>query len=445
MENYKLMNLIKSFIIYGFVAILAKGLQFFSVMYLENYLSVELFVDYGLKYAFQTGILVFTIFGINEGMISKYVKVKNKEEILIYAEKIVLLGQLSLCVPAICLLYFFDSINYIYPLVNGVILGQFMMTSAVFKLTENHSRARIFLYVPQVIFHVIIVLTAFFGLENDPFLFSSIVLISFLFISRGTKIIKILKTNFDWNYSKEIIIESFSFYSMASLAWVSGFGFTWVIKYLYSDTDVANFVYIYTFSGVILLFTNSVFNVWNPYYLNSIDKIKLHIENNIYHLVTLMISLLSIITALLLNLIRDDFNSLTINFALLFSSFVFYVPIWRARLYFQKLKLGYILLRITFFSSALSYLIFFCISKYIGPHSVYLFFLVNSIILCLFSSNSLNHLKGYQVNYMFSFLVGAFTILSISLINFNIWSVLFILIIILFLLTQKALNLKKIW
>ena len=95
MSNLKvnLTYIFKGIFLYGFIAVVAKSFQFFTIIYLENELLEVDFVDYGLKYALQTGIIVFTVFGINEGMISKYVKVRFKNILLNNSMKIFFLSR----------------------------------------------------------------------------------------------------------------------------------------------------------------------------------------------------------------------------------------------------------------------------------------------------------------------------------------------------------------
>lgn len=440
-----LLNILKSILLYGFIAILAKSFQFFTIIYLEYELLEVNFVDYGLKYALQTGIVVFTVFGVNEGMISRYVKVTDKNLLLNNSMKIVLTGQLSILIFSIFYFGFFSFSDYIFPTINGVILGNLLMTSCIYKLNEKHSKARFYLYVPQIVFHTVILICVYSQIKIDPFLLSTIALIIFLILFQTKTNLLSFKSKISYNTFKDLIFESSSYYSMAILGWFSGYGFSWVIKYLFNDTDVAQYIYIYTFSGIILLFTNSIFNVWNPYYLNSKQNISIKTQDLVYDLVSIGITLISILTALCLYFLKKDFEHQLINLAILLSSFIFYIPIWRARLYFQKLKKGWVLMRLTFISSITSYILFLSVQDFLGPISVYLFFVFNAITLCLFTVREFSKIDHYQIKYKNQYLLGITSIVFIYLLQINLLFTIFGIIVLLLLSYYKLNKLRRLW
>ena len=229
-----LTNIFKGIFLYGLIAVLAKSFQFFTIIYLENKLLEVDFVDYGLKYALQTGIVVFTVFGINEGMISKYVKVRFKTLLLNNSMKIVFIGQLFILFFSIIYFNFFGSPDYLFPFINGIILGNLLMTSSIYKLNEEHTKARFYLYIPQILFHILVLITIFFRLDIDPFLISTIALMMFLLIFNSRNILNQIKSKLDIKTFFELSYESSSYYSMAILGWLSGYGFSWIIKKIFN-------------------------------------------------------------------------------------------------------------------------------------------------------------------------------------------------------------------
>lgn len=435
-----LIDILKNIFLYGFVAVLSKSFQFLSIIFLEYELTQNEFAIYGLKYALQTGIVVFTVFGINEGIVSQYFKVSNKCRLLKDSLKIVTIAQICIVFTAIVSFYFFSYSAFLYPFINGVILGNFLMKSSVNKLNEKHLEARIFLYLPQVIFHVVIVTCYFISFDHDPFLISTIAL-TFLFLFSHFFKQKIAYGKINVHGLRVLIKESFSFYLMSILGWISGYGFSWLIKYLYEDKDVAEYIYLYTFSGIILLFTNSVFNVWNPYFINSKIEIPSKTQNLVYELVALGISIISIFTSICLYLFKGNFSDQLLNIAILFSSFVFYVPFWRARLYFQKIEKGWSLMRITFISTIISFVLLLLSQNILDSISVYLFFVVNSIILCILS------LKEFEqkIEYKSQFLLGTLSIFLIYLVQDYILITLTGVLILTYVSLKKAVELKNLW
>ena len=228
---------------------------------------------------------------------------------------------------------------------------------------------------------------------------------------------------------------------MSILGWISGYGFSWLIKYLYEDKDVAEYIYLYTFSGIILLFTNSVFNVWNPYFINSKIEIPSKTQNLVYELVALGISIISIFISIGLYLFKGNFSDQLINIAILFSSFVFYVPVWRARLYFQKIERGWSLMRITFISTIISFVLLLLSQNILDSISVYLFFVVNSIVLCILS------LKEFEqkIEYKSQFLLGTLSIFLIYIVQDYILITLTGVLILTYVSLKKAVELKNLW
>ena len=378
-------------------------------------------------------------------MISKYVKVRFKTLLLNNSMKIVFIGQLFILFFSIIYFNFFGSPDYLFPFINGIILGNLLMTSSIYKLNEEHTKARFYLYIPQILFHILVLITIFFRLDIDPFLISTIALMMFLLIFNSRNILNQIKSKLDIKTFFELSYESSSYYSMAILGWLSGYGFSWIIKYFFNDQDVAQYIYIYTFSGIILLFTNSVFNIWNPYYLNSKKKLSNKLQNLVYDLVSIGITISVIIISIGLFTLKNDFDSQLLNLSILLSSFIFYVPVWRARLYFQKLKKGWILMRLTFITSLVSFLIFFFLQNFIGTISVYLFFLINAFLLSLFSVREFLGLNDYRIKFHNQFLFGFSSIVFIYLLKINLLFPLFFIAVLLIISLNKFYRIRSIW
>ena len=441
----KSLNIFKNILQYGLISIISKGLQFFTIIYLEYELPVDSFVSYGLKYAFQTGITVFTIFGINEGMVSKYLKENSKILILNNSLKIVLIGQILFLVISLSIILYFNLLDYLFPLINGVILGNLMMTSFNYKLTENHSKTRFFLYLPQIIFHVVILLSVFFDITTDMFLISTIFLSFFLLIFNSINIFDSIKSKISYNTFKHLIIESSSYYLIAILGWISGLGFSWIIKYLFDPIYIANYIYLYSFVGIILLMTTSVFSVWDPYYLNAKDKVSSQTQNLFYDLVSICISLITIIVPFFLYFIDNDSESKIFSSSLLLSSFIFYVPVWRGRLYFLELKKGWVFMRLSLICLITSFVIFFFVQYYIGPVSIYLFFIFKSLLLCSLIIKEFYSNDEFEIKFKTQFLLGISSITSIYLMNFSFLFPVVYIIIISLVFIKKINSLRLSW
>lgn len=413
MGEFDLSKIIKGIIAYGLVAILAKTLHFLVIFYLEFSLSKTSFVEFGLKYAFQSGVVVFSIFGINEGLVPKFVGAQTKSIVLENSVKIVTISQLLILLISIPLFIFFKHEIYIYPLINGTILGNLLLTSTNFKLLEKHSKARFFLYTPQIIFHVIILISYYKSWIIDPFSIASFFLISFLIVFNGNNILGSIRSKLNEGFSNELFFESIAYYLIAILGYISGLGFTWVIKILFNTSDIADYVYLFSYVGVILLLTTSIFSVWDPYYLNKNNNISIYKQDTVYEVVSLSLSLICVILSLTLYLFKDGFGMKYINFSLLLSSYVFYVPVWRSRLYFLELGKGWFFMQLTSISLVVSFVFFLIAQVFLGSMSIYLFFVFKSIILALLCVKEFRNNEKYKLKYRFQLLLGLISITAV--------------------------------
>ena len=140
----------------------------------------------------------------------------------------------------------------------------------------------------------------------------------------------------------------------------------------------------------------------------------------------------------------NDFQHQLIYFAILFSSFIFYVPIWRARLYFQKLKrLG--INEVNIFKLINQLCFIFNYSRFLRSNSVYLFFVFNAFTLCAFTVKEFSRTVFYQIKYKNQYLLGLSAILLIYLIQFNVAYTITGIMVLLFIGYYKLNKLRLQW
>ena len=394
---------------YGIMAALVKIIQFGLIQYLEKELSPASFSDFGIKYSIQMGVFVFGVAGINEGIVNRYVLGSDKAIILEKALWLALRIQLILLLLGLSMLAALGKFNYISPFVNGIILANCIVHSSLSKLKEDHKSSMFFAYAPLFVFQVVYFAALTMGLDGLEFISTSIALGFFFIVSNIRDIFKIKALTFS-SFDFSVIETSFPFFIVAIIGWISGLGLTLVISNIYGNLEAGMYFYLYSFVGAILLFTTAIFDVWNAFYLNS-SNLSHIFQDKFYNLLSVLLSLVVGLLLAGLFVIKKLPPENLIKALLIFANFIFYVPIWRFRLYLTQAGRGGEMLRITVISLLIAAFTAVLIERLLLGYGVYVFFLLRSVVMVYLGLRMFSGLNYW----VFVYAVGIYTLVILSL------------------------------
>ena len=230
---------------------------------------------------------------------------------------------------------------FLFTIISGTLLSYSIFNSKIFRLKENHFGAIMYLFFPQLLLFIVGSVSIFISNNINYFFISSFFsILSFIIILK----IFFKELNLPLTigrHSKKIIIKSIPYYAIAVLGWLGGYGNNFIINIFLEKYDIAAFTFIYTLSGILLLISNSLNQVWAPRFYNSFKKIINHLNKKIvflwnfecYHFNYCSSNnyfISNCYSYFWRNL--DAYSNMQFELYLLLTSFIIYTPVWHYRL-----------------------------------------------------------------------------------------------------------------
>lgn len=405
-------------------SILVKGVSFLLVLWLASFLSVEDYGDFGFLYALHQGIVVFSIAGINESTVGFLAKNKSDDErnrLLSNANYAILPS--SIIVFFVLLIFYFASLKssnpnlllscFVLTVLSGLMLAFSTLQSQLNRLREDHVGSLIFLSVPALfIFLGGSVAVYYFEIGQYFFVGSSIAILACL-VTVLSLIRKIRIPIRNGEYAKKIIWGLFPYFLIAVLGWINGYGNNFIINFFFDKPEIAAFTFIYTFSGVMLVISNALNQVWAPRFYNSYNHTafeELEKSNHkFYGILAFSLGLAASVMVLLYPTIISVIGGNTVAYEhmrfelfLVLTSFVIYTPIWHCRIHIYARSKGKQLMKLTIISSILGLLSTLAFISLLGEDGIYIGFFsltaISLIVIVLFARRNLNtHLNWWGV------------------------------------------------
>lgn len=400
MRNPK--SLMKSGIFYMLSSSIQKGLGFIVFMYLASILTIEEYAQFGLDYSLLTILTALSFAGIYESQVSSYTEYQKKGESdkLFNAGNTVMLISSAVSLFLCFIFYFFWHgshylLEFFYIGVGGVLLSFFNYQAIIIRLRDKPLISIIFSFVPVVASYGIGFVFVFIYKNSSSYFLGSLIGV---FIS-GMLLIPTLirnKVYFLWDLKvlKSISQKLFPYIIITLLMWFSGYGNTYVIKFLFNSADVATFVFLFTLSSILQLVANSMNQVWVPKFYNdytskSIDEL----ERN-YRKYTMLLGAvvgtvgLAIILILpyIITIFPDfkKFSNSSSELFYLFAGYVVSIPWWHCQNYYMINNRGKSLMKISLYSFTLGYALWIISMYFFGEIGIYIGFFIQMLVRTIF-------------------------------------------------------------
>lgn len=379
---------------------LHKGIGFFVFMFLANLLTIPQYAKFGLSYSIFTIVSTLAYSGIYEAIIGLLRDHKNKGKIndLFRGANTVflLLASISFIIVFLSIFFFYkdnyDSISEILIIIASAGLSAyFVYQSIVIRLEEKHVVSILFSFVPAMLGYV----GGFVGVKifhtGSSYFLGALIgfLISCLLILPFSKNI-VLGFTLKTENIKLILARISPYIVIALLAWLLGYGNTFLIKYLFSDFDVAVFVFLFTISSLIQLVASSMNQVWSPRFYKNFETDSIAVLEKKYNKFTFLQGLLlgsvGAIILIIAPFILENFAQLKrfsntkTEIFLLFAGYIVSIPWWHVQNYYMICNKGRALMNLTIISGIIGYVTWFVLMLTIGEIGIYLGFFIQLFI-----------------------------------------------------------------
>jgi len=386
-------NILISSSYYAFFGILLKLLSFLVVMWLGRTLSVEEYAKFGLLYSLQQGVLTFSVAGIVESIIGFLKNTKYNRQVLFNNAFFAALPTCSVVI-IIASLYFLVASNntqltttsFMSALFAGLFLAYFDLKAKLYRLDENHFSAILMLVLPLATTFIIGFL-AVFWYGGGAYFYGSLlgVLLSFICLAKFT--VMATRWDIDQEITKVIANNAKPFVAVTLIGWFSGYGNNFIINIFFDVSEVAKYTFIYTLTGVMLVFAGMLNNVWSPHFYNKlntctheeIEKKNLQFYSNLSLVLGLVGACVILVYKHVLSYVGGGLTAylgMELELCFLLLAYVVYVPSWHCRNYFYVKTKGKDLMKISLLSGAIGVSLSIVSMFLLGSIGIYVGFLV---------------------------------------------------------------------
>jgi O-antigen/teichoic acid export membrane protein len=390
-------------LLYAGSAGLQKGLGFVFFLWLAYSLTVQDYATFGLLLALQTGVAALAGAGIAEsvaGLLKDHSLPQARFKLFSISNGVFL--YLSLLAVVITIIVYSLPIWHIKigvteqvsVLIGGILIAFFTLQATLVRLEERHLESMALLFFAPLTG----LCTAFiaFYIWRDVGAFYVGFVVGLLLACLGFFVAGVGYFSFSVRPKDvEPIRNTIGPYIfIALLAWLSGYGNTYIVKSLFSVNDVARFTFAYTLSSIMHLVATSTNQVWGPRFLQLVHKLPtadMERRNiRFYALQGLTIGAIGSVVLLLLPTALDtiggnllSYRDINIELLMLFGGYAVSIPWWHSQNYYIVYGLGNELKNVVLITTILGLVIWLIMMNLLGPLGIYVGFLTHMFIRSL--------------------------------------------------------------
>lgn len=378
-------------IAYAGSAALQKGIGFALFLWLAHSLSVEAYALFGLLLALQAGLSGLAGAGILEAVVGllKECRTTASRVQLFHTANAVFGAQAVAAVMSVALIYGLllrdtdaSMVDVVFVIAGGVVTAFFTLQANLTRLEENHSSSLALAFVPPLAGWVA-AFVAFFVLRTVSSFFIGLatgLLVCFFFFKRHG--IGYHGYPGDIKATLPIVSRLAPFVLIVILAWLSGYGSTYLIKSLFTATDVARFTFAYTLSSIMQLVASSLNQVWGPRFLRVVHDLPIaEVERRNRRFFALEGIVLGATGALVLAVVSpitqiagtslSAYQHLSVELLLLFGAYALSIPWYHVQNYYLVYGKGVELMNVSLLTSIAGLLLWIGAIALLGVAGVY--------------------------------------------------------------------------
>ncbi|MCA5004088.1 lipopolysaccharide biosynthesis protein [Sphingobacterium bovistauri] len=400
MQNKK--TLVKIGMFYMLSNSLQKGIGFVVFMYLASLLNTAEYAQFGLDYSLLTILMALSYAGIYEAQISSYTEYKDKE----LSQKLFNGGNTIFIISSLTSLVFFlvfylclygidSALNFFVIGIGALFLSFFTYQSIIIRMRDEQIVSVVFSFLPMVMAYLGGFAFVYFHRSSDSYFLGSLifVIISTL-ILLPVLIRKKVYFTLDGDVLSAISEKLLPYIVITILLWLSGYGNTYLVKYLFTEVHVATFVFLYTLSSILQLVATSMNQVWVPKFYKDYNSQSVSVLEVSYRKFTMFLGAvvgfvgfcIILILPFIFGVFRefDKFNGTSIELFFLFAGYVVSIPWWHCQNYYMINNKGKSLMKISLYSFSLGYILWIISMFIFGEMGIYIGFFIQMAVRTLF-------------------------------------------------------------
>jgi O-antigen/teichoic acid export membrane protein len=376
---------------YAGSAALQKGIGFALFLWLAHSLSVEAYALFGLLLALQAGLSGLAGAGIFEAVIGllKECRTTASRVQLFHTANGVFAAQAIAAVGIVALIYSVllrdteaSMADAVFIIAGGVVTAFFTFQAKLTRLEEDHSSSLALAFIPPLAGWV----AAF-----AAFLLLRTVSSFFIGLAIGLLVCLVPFRHYgighygyprDIKATRPIVARLAPFVLIVILAWLSGYGSTYLIKSFFTATDVARFTFAYTLSSIMQLVASSLNQVWGPRFLRVVHELpvaEVERRNRRFFALEgialgatggLVLAVLSSVTQVV-GASLSAYQDLTIELLLLFGAYAISIPWYHVQNYYLAYGKGIELMNVSLLTSIAGLLLWIGAIALLGVVGVY--------------------------------------------------------------------------
>jgi O-antigen/teichoic acid export membrane protein len=388
---------------YAGSAAVQKGLGFLLLLWMAREMPVEAYATFGLLFALQSGLATLAGAGIGDAVVGRLKDHHTPEaQSGLFSSANTLFACLSggAAVVAVIVFALFLSGSHGSPwvlaaaLVGGVLTAFFTLQSMLVRLQERHGASLALGFVAPMA-GLIGAGVGFASLRSVDGFFGGMAagLLAALFAGAASGIGHYRFAARDADTSA-IGAAVTPYLLIALLAWLGGYGSTYIVKSFFATRDVAMFTFAYTLSSILQLVATSTNQVWSPRFFRIAHELPVaELEHRNLRFFTLQGSILGVTGGLFLmalplftdaiggNLLA--YRGLTTELCILFAGYAVAIPWWHTQNYYLVHNRGAELMKVVVATSLLGLVAWTVAMWVLGVIGVYLGFMLNMLIRSL--------------------------------------------------------------
>jgi O-antigen/teichoic acid export membrane protein len=384
---------------YGTTAALQKGCGFAVFLWLAHSLSAQDYATFGLLFALQTALATLAVAGIVEAVMGLLKECNSRAQRLhLFATANTVFTILS--APAVVVaVVVYDVLmrdgrvavnGPAFAIAGGLLAAFISLQASVVRLEERHRVAIALGFFPPLLGFVGGAVAVFNGYGVTSYYVGStlgllLALLVAVALRVGTYAFTARRTDLT-----QFLTRIAPFILVALVGWCGGYGNTYVVKALFTSTDVAKFTFAYTLSSVMQLVATSLNQVWSPRFLRLIHELpatQVEARNRrFFALQGVALGVtgagLLLIVPLVISKVGGNlaaYSGMNLEMLLLFAAYAFAIPWYHLQSYYYAHGMGKALMSATVLGSVCGIVLALVAMWAWGTIGVYVGFMVQFI------------------------------------------------------------------
>ena len=376
------------------------------LLLLASKLPPAVYADFGIIYAVHTGVIAFSIVGLQEITAARLKHFNCTDERTLLFQQIAnsayVVGSLTTIILLLFSFFFLAEDGNFFTIAVAIFLGNvigFSLLQANFhRLNGSYSISLLFSALVPMSGIIAQILALWLLGELLPIflsgLFASTLALLWLITKglawQGTHLFSLSWLKIKQGFAAEILV-LIPFLIIAIFGWISGYGMNLIINLQFDKLQIALFTFLYTIASLSQVVANSLNMIWAPKFFRLYNSGDLKAAEDgsrvFFSILALVLGIVGFMGVTLLPWVTkffggnfSQYGSAQLELALLMSGYVFSICFWHVQSYFHVTGLSNQLMRLTVWSGGLGLIAWIICMILFGVSGIFLGFAIQMLI-----------------------------------------------------------------